>query len=177
MALNDWQNGQAGGTPLSAERLNERDAAIVAAQSAVTAAASTAVWGSVSGKPSTFPPVIGTTATTALAGNTPIPAAATWANISGKPAVVAAGADAAAARTAIGAGTGNSNLALGTTGTTAAAGDHTHTAAQVGAAPASHTHTAAQVNVAADATNGIEVGTLQAALSALAARVVALETP
>lgn len=35
-------------------------------------------------------------------------------------------ADAAAARTAIGAGTGNSNLALGTTGTTAAAGNHTH---------------------------------------------------
>ncbi|WP_166905920.1 hypothetical protein [Mycobacterium sp. DL440] len=35
-------------------------------------------------------------------------------------------ADAAAARTAIGAGTGSSNLALGTTSTTAAAGDHTH---------------------------------------------------
>ena len=50
----------------------------------------------------------------------------TWANISGKPAVVAEGADAAAARTSIGAGTGNSNLAIGTTGTTAAAGDHTH---------------------------------------------------
>lgn len=42
-------------------------------------------------------------------------------------------ADAGAARSAIGAGTGdgNSNLALGTTATTAAKGDHTHTAADV----------------------------------------------
>ncbi len=41
--------------------------------------------------------------------------------IANKPAVIAAGVDAAAARTAIGAGT--SNLALGTTGSTALAGD------------------------------------------------------
>jgi hypothetical protein len=45
----------------------------------------------------------------------------TWTTISGKPAVVAEGATQAAARTAIGAGT--SSLALGTTGTTAAAGN------------------------------------------------------
>jgi hypothetical protein len=49
------------------------------------------------------------------------------------------------------------------------------TAALAGKAASSHTHTAAQVNVAADATNGISADTLQAALSALAARVVALE--
>lgn len=48
----------------------------------------------------------------------------TWSTISGKPAVVAEGADQAAARTKIGAGT--SNLALGTTASTAAAGNHTH---------------------------------------------------
>lgn len=48
---------------------------------------------------------IGTTASTALAGNTVIPPAATWATLSGKPAVIAAGADAASARTAIGLGT------------------------------------------------------------------------
>jgi hypothetical protein len=42
--------------------------------------------------------------------------------------------DAVAARTAIGAGT--STLALGSTGTTAAAGNHTHTAANVGAVEA-----------------------------------------
>jgi hypothetical protein len=49
------------------------------------------------------------------------------------------------------------------------------TAALAGKAASSHTHTAAQVNVAADATNGISADTLQAVLSALAARVVALE--
>ena len=46
----------------------------------------------------------------------------TWTTLSGKPAVIAAGADAAAARTAIGAGT--SNLAIGTTAGTAKAGDY-----------------------------------------------------
>lgn len=51
-----------------------------------------------------------------------------WADITGKPAVIAAGADQAAARTAISAGT--SNLALGTTGSTALAGDTT--AADIG---------------------------------------------
>ena len=46
----------------------------------------------------------------------------TWSTIAGKPAVVAAGADAAAARAAIGAGT--SNLTLGTTASTAKAGNY-----------------------------------------------------
>jgi hypothetical protein len=44
-----------------------------------------------------------------------------WDDITGKPAVIAAGADEATARTAIGAGT--SSLALGTTATTAMAGN------------------------------------------------------
>lgn len=44
-----------------------------------------------------------------------------WGNITGKPAVIAAGANAAAARTAIGAGT--SSLVIGTTPSTAMAGD------------------------------------------------------
>jgi len=43
-------------------------------------------------------------------------------------------ADQAAARTAIGAGTGTSNLAIGATATTAAAGNHTHGAATTAAA-------------------------------------------
>lgn len=47
-------------------------------------------------------------------------AAATWNTLQGKPTVIAAGADAAAARAAIGAGT--SSLALGTTGGTALEG-------------------------------------------------------
>lgn len=93
-------------------------------------------WDSLVGKPATFPPTIGTTATTAMAGNTPIPPTATWANLSGKPAVIAAGADQAAARTAIGAGTGNSDLAIGTTATTAKAGNYHPTWAQVTGKPA-----------------------------------------
>lgn len=51
-----------------------------------------------------------------------------WADVTSKPAVIAAGADQAAARTAISAGT--SNLALGATSTTALAGDTT--AADIG---------------------------------------------
>jgi len=47
--------------------------------------------------------------------------APTWDDILGKPAFIAAGEDAATARAAVGAGT--SNLALGTTSTTALAGD------------------------------------------------------
>lgn len=49
--------------------------------------------------------------------------AVTWTNIVGKPAIVAAGDTQVAARASIGAGTGNSNLALGTTATTALAGN------------------------------------------------------
>lgn len=53
-----------------------------------------------------------------------------WNTLSNKPTVIAAGADQAAARTAIGAGT--SNLAIGTSGTTAKAGDYTPTKSDVG---------------------------------------------
>lgn len=81
-------------------------------------------WATLTGKPATFAPIIGTTAATALAGNTAIP---TWANISGKPAVIGAGADAAAARAAIGAGT--SNVALPATMTAAQAETGTATTA------------------------------------------------
>lgn len=87
----------------------------------------TPTWGSVTGKPSTFPPVIGTTSTTAKAGDYQ----PTWADITDKPAIIASGATQAEARTAIGAGTGNSNLAIGTTASTAKAGDYTPTATEV----------------------------------------------
>lgn len=86
MALNDWADGEAGGTPLSAERLNERDAAIVALQAALTALDAADI-----------------TDATAVGRN------------------VLKAADAAAARTAIGAGT--SSLALGATASTALAGN------------------------------------------------------
>jgi hypothetical protein len=47
----------------------------------------TVTWDNVSSKPTTFAPIIGTTATTAMAGNTAVNTA-TWANVSGKPARV-----------------------------------------------------------------------------------------
>lgn len=53
-----------------------------------------------------------------------------WADVTGKPAVIAAGADQAAARTAIGAGT--SSLTVGTTSTTAMAGNKVPTTTQRG---------------------------------------------
>lgn len=62
-----------------------------------------------------------------------LPATPTWTTISGKPDFVAEGATAADARTAIGAGT--SNLALGTTSSTAKAGDYQPTWAQVSGKP------------------------------------------
>lgn len=86
-------------------------------------------WESIEGKPSTYPPTIGTTATTAKAGNYQ----PTWAQVTGKPAVIAAGTDAAAARAAIGAGT--SDLAIGTTATTAKAGNYQPTWTQVTSKP------------------------------------------
>lgn len=81
-------------------------------------------WAEVTGKPATFPPTVGTTATTAKAGNY-VPA---WADVSGKP----------------------------TTFTPAA-------------------HAATLVNVAADATNGIAAGNAQVVIQALAARIKVLE--
>lgn len=56
-------------------------------------------------------------------GSANISVPADWSSVTGKPAVIAAGADAAAARSAIGAGT--SNLTLGTTAGTALAGNTT----------------------------------------------------
>ena len=66
----------------------------------------------------------GATGATGQTGATGAAGTTSWAGITDKPAVIAAGADATAARAAIGAGT--SNLAIGTTVSTAAAGNHTH---------------------------------------------------
>lgn len=103
-------------------------------------------WAQVTGKPTTFEPIIGTTATTAKAGNyvptwaevtgkpttfTPSAHTHAWVDITDKPAIIASGATQAEARTAIGAGTGNSNLAIGTTASTAKAGNYTPSATEV----------------------------------------------
>lgn len=87
-------------------------------------------WADITGKPATYTPTIGNTGTTAKAGNW-VPA---WNDVTGKPAVIAAGADAAAARSAIGAGT--SNLTIGTTASTAKAGNYQPTWEQVTDKPA-----------------------------------------
>lgn len=106
--------------------------------------------------------------------------------------------DADAARTAIGAGT--SNLALGTTATTALAGNGNAVSASKlqtaraftfsGAATGTGSFDgssavdieltlspvdATDVNIAADVDNGVTADTLQATISALAARIQALE--
>lgn len=110
-------------------------------------------WGDITGIPATFAPTIGTTATTAKAGNyAPTTDEVNWAMrqsatlfqsdwtetdtgviryIRNRPAVIAAGATQAEARTAIGAGVGNSNLVIGTTGTQAKAGNWKPTAADI----------------------------------------------
>lgn len=80
-----------------------------------------------------------------------------WDDVADKPAVIAAGDTQAAARSAIGAGT--SNLAIGTTASTAKAGNAVQTAAQ----------TTATAIAPGTATN------VQGILAELAARIAALE--
>lgn len=96
-------------------------------------------WTDVTGKPSTFPPSAHSQAASTISDST----------ATGRSVLTAA--DAAAARTAIGAGT--SSLALGATGADAAAGNHGHAIADTsglqaaldGKSATGHTHTADQV--------------------------------
>ncbi len=86
-----------------------------------------------------------------------IPETPTWDSLEGKPEVIASGATQSEARTAIGAGTGNSNLAIGTTASTAAAGNHNHA-------------------VTAHSESGLDAASnIQALAQALSARIKALE--
>lgn len=64
-------------------------------------------WADVENKPTTFPPEVGTTATTAKAGNY----APAWGDVTGKPATFAP--------------------VIGATATTAAAGNHVHAIADI----------------------------------------------
>lgn len=101
---------------------------------------------------------VGTTAGTAKAGNYQ----PTVDDVSDATAVgrsVLKAADAAAARTAIGAGT--SSVVIGTGATQAAAGNHTHNAGQI----------------TATAVGGGTATTVQGILAELAARITAVETP
>lgn len=99
-----------------------------------------------------------------------------WPDITGKPAVIAAGADQAAARAAIGAGTGSSNLALGTTATTALAGNTALLAigtTATTAAAGNHTHAATAVTATAVA--GLSGTTVQAILNSIGVEIAALK--
>ena len=58
----EWADGPEGGTPITAERLNALEQGVAEASAEVN-------WGNLPGKPATFPPTVGTTATTAKAGN------------------------------------------------------------------------------------------------------------
>lgn len=105
-----------------------------------------------------------------------------WDSIVGKPAVIAAGATAADARQAIGAGTGSSNLAVGTTVPSAAGTAAAGTSGN--AARADHVHprqTGAQVTLTgytAGTAGSVAAGdSANAAIAKLEARIVALETP
>lgn len=97
-------------------------------------------WTEITSKPTTFAPTIGATGSTAVAGNdarltdarTPTAHTHPASQVSDSTATgrsLLTAADAAAARTAIGAGT--SSLALGTTSATAKAGDYQPTAANI----------------------------------------------
>jgi hypothetical protein len=74
-----------------------------------------------------------------------------WSDITDKPAVIAAGADQAAARAVIGAGT--SSLVIGTTSSTAKAGDYAPTKADVGLGNVDNTSDATKNSATATLTN------------------------
>lgn len=126
-------------------------------------------WGDVTGKPATFAPIVGNTATTALAGNTALLTIGTtattakagnyapaWGDVTGKPATFPP----AIGSTATTALAGNTPLlAIGTTATTAKAGNAVQTATQ----------TTATAIAPGTATN------VQGILAELAARITALE--
>lgn len=101
--------------------------AVATANQALTTAQNgpAATWDNISGKPVTFPPSAHSHTATQLSDSTP----------TGRSLMTAP--DPQAARAAIGAGTGNgtSNLQLGTTATTAAPGNHAHSASAVAFTP------------------------------------------
>lgn len=111
-------------------------------------------------------------ATIAMSGGGGGPTA--WDDIVDKPAVVAAGDTQAAARTAIGAGTGNSNLEIGTTASTAKAGNYQPTWAQVTGKPAviaaGADAAAARTAIGAGTGNGTSNLTAAQAVAAVAAK-------
>ena len=110
------------------ERAKTSDVNAALAGKADAGAESTATWSGVSGKPSTFPPTTGSTASTAKPGDW-LP---TWGEVSGKPATFPP--------------------TIGTTASTAKAGNYQPTWSEVSGKPstfpaATHTHTKSEVGL------------------------------
>ncbi|QPL14653.1 hypothetical protein SEA_SCHWARTZ33_8 [Gordonia phage Schwartz33] len=126
-AINELRAGLEAGGTISVDAITDATALTRAFLKTATQSEARAAIGAGTGNSNL---AIGTTASTAKAGNY-VPA---WSEVTGKPAVIAAGADAAAARTAIGAGT--SSLTLGTTSSTAKAGNYVPTWTEVTGKPA-----------------------------------------
>lgn len=130
IAVADIVNSSSGDTTVTSEDITDATeigkdvltaATQAAARTAIGAGTSDLVIGTTSGtaKAGDYKPVVSDLTDSSAAGRTAL-----------KAAVVAAGADQTAARNAIGAGT--SNLAIGTTATTAMAGNKTPTTTQRG---------------------------------------------
>ncbi|MFB7007888.1 MULTISPECIES: hypothetical protein [unclassified Streptomyces] len=104
-------------------------------------------WAAITGKPATFAPTIGTTATTALAGNdtrlTAGAAGTATVRALGTTATTAAAGDHTHTGLTADAAAGTASIrTLGTTATSAAAGNHTHTGLLTGSATAVNNSTA-----------------------------------
>ncbi|MFJ2702979.1 hypothetical protein ACIO3R_07240 [Streptomyces sp. NPDC087428] len=104
-------------------------------------------WADITGKPATFPPAIGATASTAVAGNDPrlTAGAAATATVRaiGTAATTAAAGDHTHTGLTADAAAGTASIrTLGTAATSAAAGNHTHTGLLTGTATAVNNSTA-----------------------------------
>lgn len=135
-------NDVVAGDPGHPEMHNQLVDAITEARANVDVAETTAAWATVTGKPTTFAPIVGTGATQAAAGNhthagLTADAAAGTASIRtlGTSATSAAAGDHTHAGLTAGAAGVATVRAIGTTATTAAAGNHTHAGLLAGTAP------------------------------------------
>lgn len=111
---------------------------------------------------------LGTTGSTAKAGDYQ-PTVAQISNASTLGRTLMQAADAAAARTAIGAGTGNSNLVIGTTSTTAKAGDYTPPTASTTVQGVVELATTAETQTGADTARAVTPAGLKAVADTKAA--------
>lgn len=145
--------------------ITDLETRVKALEDAGPSSGSTTAWNDITDKPTNFTPSEHRHDASEI-DNLPSGTTA-WADITNKPAVIAAGADAAAARTAIGAGT--SNLAIGTTGATAAAGNRQATDTATGMVELA---TTAEATAGTDTTRAVTPAAARAAGDARYVRTV-----